>query len=79
MMLIKKMRRAVGVEKPQEAQKAKALWKLKAVKDAGEEYFDPTRVDNILGRNETRLALWEEHLKDPIEALDTALLKCVCE
>ena len=37
---------------------------------------DPTREDNILGRNEKRLALWEEHLKDPIMALDKAL-KCV--
>ena len=64
----KEMSRAVGVKKPQEAQKAKALWKMKAAKDAGEEYNDPTREDNIKGRNETRLALWEEHLKDPIVA-----------
>ena len=41
----------------QEAQKAKALWKMKAVKDAGEEYYDPAREDNILGRNKTRSAL----------------------
>ena len=72
----KEMRRAVGVKEPQEAQKAKAFWKMKTAKDAGEEYFDPTREDNIKGRNETRLALWEEHLKDPIVALDNAL-KCV--
>ena len=32
--------------------------------------------DNILGRNKTRLELWEEHLKDPIVALDKAL-KCL--
>ena len=32
--------------------------------------------DNILGRNKTRLELWEEHLKDPTVALDKAL-KCV--
>ena len=32
--------------------------------------------DNILERNKTRLALWEEHLKDPIVALDKAL-NCV--
>ena len=49
---------------------------MKAAKDAGEEYYDPTREDNIKGRNETRLALWEEHLKDPIVALDKAQ-KCV--
>ena len=34
------------------------------------------RKDNILGRNETRVGLWEEHLKDPLVALDKAL-KCV--
>ena len=49
---------------------------MKAAKDAGEEHYDPTREDNIKGRNKTRLALWEEHLKDPIVALDKAL-KCV--
>ena len=67
---------AVGVKKPQEAQKTKALRKMKAAKEAGEEYYDPTREDNILGRNKTRIALWKEHLKDPTVALDKAL-KCV--
>ena len=43
---------------------------MKAAKDAGEEYYDPMREDNIKGRNKTRLALWGEHLKDPIVALD---------
>ena len=42
----------------------------------GEEYYDPERDDNILERNKTRVALWEEHLKDPIVALDKAP-KCV--
>ena len=41
-----------------------------------QENYDPTREDNILGRNKTRLALLEGHLKDPIVALDKAL-KCV--
>ena len=31
------MSRAVEVKKPQGAQKAKALWKMKAAKEAGEE------------------------------------------
>ena len=66
------MSRAVGEKKPQEAQKAKAFWKVKAAKDAGEEYCGPTRDDNIRGRNETRFALWEEHLTDPTVALDRA-------
>ena len=52
--------------------KAKVLWKMKAAKDSGEEYYDPDRKDNILGRNKTRLELWEERLKDPIVALDKA-------
>ena len=52
---------------------AKALWKMKAANETAEEYNDPTREDNIRGRNETRLALWEEHLKDPIVVLDKAL------
>ena len=46
---------------------------MKAAKDRKEEFFDPTRKDNILERNITRLELWEEHLKDPIVALDKAL------
>ena len=50
----KEMSRAVGVRKPQEAQKARALWKMKAAKDAGEEYYDPTREEGIKGRKETR-------------------------
>ena len=66
----------MGVKKPQEAQKANALWKMKAAKDAGEEYYDPMREEGTKGRNETRSALWEEHLKDPIVVLDKAL-KCV--
>ena len=72
----KEMGSAVGVQKPQEAQKAKVLWKMKAAKDAGEENCDPMREEGIKRRSETRLALWEEHLKDPIVALDKAL-KCV--
>ena len=56
--------------------KAKALWATKAAKDRKEEFYDPARKGNMLGRNTTRLELWEEHLKDPIVALDNAL-KCV--
>ena len=65
----KEMSRAMEMKKPQQAQKAKTLWKMKA-KDAGEEYYDPECEDNVLRRNKTRLALWEKHLKDPTEALD---------
>ena len=66
----KEMSRAVGVKKPQEAQKAKTLWNMKAAKAASEECYHPDGKDNILRRNETRLALWEKHLKDTIVALD---------
>ena len=48
------MSRAARVKKPPEAQKAKALWKMKGAKDAGQEYHDPGREDNILRRNKTR-------------------------
>ena len=49
----------------------------KAAKDnRREEFYDPARKDNILGRNTTRLELWEEHLKDLIVALVKAQ-KCV--
>ena len=39
-------------------------------------FYDPDRKDNLLERNETRLELWEGHLRDPIVALDKAL-KCL--
>ena len=45
----KEMSRAAGAKKPNENQKAKALWKMEAAKDRGEEFFDPERKDNILG------------------------------
>ena len=65
-----------SVKKPHEAQKAKALWAMKAAKVRREDFYDPARKDDILRRSKTRLELWEEHLKDPIVALDKAL-KCV--
>ena len=64
--------RAGGVKKPNESKKAKAILKMKAARDSGEDFYDPERKDNILGRNKTRLEMWEEHLKDPIVALDKA-------
>ena len=67
---------AVGVKKPQEAWKARALWAKKAAKDRRDEFYDPAREEDMSRRNKTRLELWEEHLKDPIAALDKAL-KCV--
>ena len=51
------MSRAVGVKKSQEAQKAKALWKMKAAKDAGEEYYDPTREENIFGKKQDKISI----------------------
>ena len=48
---------------------------MKAAKDRREEFYEPARKVNILGRTQTRLEPWEKHLKDPMMALDTAL-KC---
>ena len=72
----KEMSKAAGVRKLSESQKAKALWKMKAAKDRRDDFYDPKRKDNILGRNKTRLELCEQHFKDPIVAPDKAL-KCV--
>ena len=55
--------------------KQRALWAMKAAEDR-RDFYDPARKDNILGRNQTRLELWEEQLKDPMMALDKAL-KCL--
>ena len=49
---------------------------MRAAKDRKEEFYDPAREEDISRRNKTRLELWEEHLKDPIVALDKAL-KCL--
>ena len=49
---------------------------MNAAKDRRDEFLDSARKENIWGRTLTRLELWEEHLKDPITALDKAL-KCV--
>ena len=46
---------------------------MRAAKDRKEEFYDPAREEDISRRNKTRLELWEEHLKDPIVALDKAL------
>ena len=54
-------------------QRVRAVWKMKAARGSGEDFYDPERKDNILGRSTTRLELWEEHLKDPIVTLDKAL------
>ena len=67
------MSKAAGARQPSESQKAKALWAIKAAKDRGKHFYDPARKEIILGRNQTRLELWGEHLKDPITALEKAL------
>ena len=51
------MSKAVGVKKPQEAHKARALWAMKAAKDRRDEFYDPARKGNFLGRNKRRLEL----------------------
>ena len=44
------MGKAAGVKKPNESQKARALWRMKAARDSGEGFYDPEREDNILRR-----------------------------
>ena len=51
----KGMSRAVCVKKPHEAQKAKALWAMKAAKDRKEEFYDPARQSRI------QLPCWTKH------------------
>ena len=46
---------------------------MKAARDSGDDFCYPERKDNILGRRVERLELGEEHLKDPIVALEEAL------
>ena len=65
----------IFITEPNESQRAKALWPMKAAKDREEDFYDLARKENILGRSQTRQELWREHLKDPIEALDKALRK----
>ena len=67
---------AAGARKPNESQKAKIVWKMKAARGQWRGFYDPERKDNILGRGKTRLELWKEPVKDPIVALDKAL-KCL--
>ena len=44
------MSRVVGVKKPQEAQKAKALWAMRAPEDKKEEFYDPAREEDVTER-----------------------------
>ena len=64
----KEMSKAAGFKKPSESEKAKAFLRMKAATDSGEDFYDPERKGNNVGRDKTRLELWEEHLKDPIVA-----------
>ena len=50
----KKMSRAAEIRKPNESQKARALWKMKAARYSGKEFSDPERKDSIMERNKTR-------------------------
>ena len=69
----RELSQAAGAKKPSESQKAKAFWAMKAAWDRCEEFYDPTRKEDFLGRTKTRLELCEEHLKDPMAALAKAL------
>ena len=47
---------AVGVKKPQEAQKAKALWAMKAAKDR-KSFYDPARKEDISKRKKIAIGV----------------------
>ena len=51
----KEMSRAVGARKPQEAQKAKALWAMKAAKDRKEKFHGEKNISGI------ELLRWTKH------------------
>ena len=67
----KEMSRAAGVKKPNENQKAKAILENEGSQGQERDFYDQNAKDNTLGSNKTRLELWDEHLKDPIVALDS--------
>ena len=69
----KELHQTVGTKKLGESQKAKALWSMKAAEDRDEQFCDPTHQKDMQGRPQTRLVLWEEHLKSPVAALAKAL------
>ena len=73
----KVMSRAMGAKKPQEARKAKALWAMKSSQgQEGRVFMIRLAKRTFWEEINKRLELWEEHLKDPIVALDKAP-KCV--
>ena len=70
------MSKAAGAKRPSESQKAKALWAVKTANGRRDEFFDSTRKKKFWEENRKILELLEEHLQDPVVALDKAL-KCV--
>ena len=46
---------------------------MKAARDRDDEFYCPARKEDILGRPQTRLQLWEEHITSPVAALTIAL------
>ena len=73
----KRLRRNVGVSKEATGSpESKSPLENEGSQGRRRRILRPMREEGIKGRNETRLALWAEHFKDPIVALDKAL-KCV--
>ena len=69
----KALHQAVTRKKPGVNQKARALRDMKAAKDREEQLHDQTRQKDIQGTPQTRMGLWEEHLKSPVADLAKAL------
>ena len=69
----RELSQAAGAKKPSESQKNESHLGNESGLEQGEEFYDPVCKEDMLGRTETRLELWEEHLKDPLPALAKAL------
>ena len=66
-----------GTKKPGDSQKAKAFWTMKAARDRVDDFYDPARKSDILGRPQTRLQVWEEHLTSSLRRSLFVLAKAV--
>ena len=57
-------------------QKARAMWAMRAAKDREAKCYDPNHHKDNQDRNQSRLGVWEVHLKSPVAAL-AKVLECL--
>ena len=70
------MRKAAGVRKPNESKRSEGRLEDEGGKRRGSGFFMTQSARTTFWEEKKRLELSEEHLKDPIVALDKAL-KCL--